>query len=299
MILPTELVQSLANLPPTRYACAAGTVVCFYDFILTFPNEVRYVWAPREKLSITKVMFLWNRYAVLGWLVLGNYHISGFRGPLTDRFCKVTIIGTGIAQGISIIIGVQLLALRVLALYKYQRRVRIGVIVWLTLCHGALCAMTLAAAIRMYPVLFFLPGINTCYTVIDMASQLVYIPPLLAESALLLLQIVKHIESRKTREAYQSPLMVTLYRDGYMYFGIIMTIRLVCLFMFTLAPPSLRLIANQLDFSLTTTLVSRFFLQLRAAARKSTEDQTSIFSTNDEIHMGDRSRRTGDLQSQI
>ncbi|KIM32227.1 hypothetical protein M408DRAFT_63533 [Serendipita vermifera MAFF 305830] len=303
MILPTELVESLANLPPTRYACAAGTVVCFYDFILTFPNEVRYVWAPREKLSITKVMFLWNRYAVLGWLVLGNYHISGFRGPLTDRvsfsLCKVTIIGTGIAQGISIIIGVQLLALRVMALYKYERRIRIGVILWLTLCHAALCGMTLAAVIRMYrefAILFFLPGINTCYTVIDIASKLVYIPPLFAESVLLILQIAKHVKSRKTREAYQSPLMVTLYRDGYIYFATIMTIRLLCLFMFVFGPGSLRLIGNQLDFSLT--LISRFFLQLRAAAKKLYEETITDFSTTGDFHMGDWSRRTGDLPSQ-
>lgn len=298
VVLPTELVESLANLPPTRYACAAGSVICFYDFILTFPDEVRYVWASGEPLSITKSMFFWNRYAVLGWLILGNYHISGFRGPLTDGLCRLIIIGGGLAQGISIIIGVQLLALRVMALYKYERRIRIGVILWLTLCHAALCGMTLAAVIRMYPILFFLPGINTCYTVIDIASKLVYIPPLFAESVLLILQIAKHVKSRKTREAYQSPLMVTLYRDGYIYFATIMTIRLLCLFMFVFGPGSLRLIGNQLDFSLTTTLISRFFLQLRAAAKKLYEETITDFSTTGDFHMGDWSRRTGDLPSQ-
>lgn len=37
-LIQGELLESLANLAPTRYACAAGTVVCFYDFILTFPH---------------------------------------------------------------------------------------------------------------------------------------------------------------------------------------------------------------------------------------------------------------------
>ncbi len=42
------------------------------------------------------------------------------------------------------------LSLRVLALYKNDRRLRAGLIVWLTLCHGALWAMALESIIRFY-----------------------------------------------------------------------------------------------------------------------------------------------------
>ena len=82
------------------------------------------------------------------------------------RSCGVVVIGIAVAQGISLVIGVQLvstelfavvgyssppseqLAIRVLALYENDRHIRVALIIWLTLCHCAMWAMALISIVR-------------------------------------------------------------------------------------------------------------------------------------------------------
>lgn len=56
-------------------------------------------------------------------------------------------------------------------------------------------------------------------------------PQLLAEGGILLLQVVNHIQRRKADSTFRSTLLNTLFRDGYLYFGLVMTLRLVAVFL--------------------------------------------------------------------
>ena len=47
---------------------AVGFVVLFYDHLLTIDEEIRLVW--HAPLSLPKIAFLFNRYMVLGCLLL-------------------------------------------------------------------------------------------------------------------------------------------------------------------------------------------------------------------------------------
>ena len=38
-------------------------VLLFYDYILTFPLEVRYIW--HKRINVTKILFVLNRYSSL------------------------------------------------------------------------------------------------------------------------------------------------------------------------------------------------------------------------------------------
>jgi hypothetical protein len=47
---------------------AVGAVVLFYDHLITFPDECRFVW--RAKPSFAKYAFLLNRYTVPSVMLL-------------------------------------------------------------------------------------------------------------------------------------------------------------------------------------------------------------------------------------
>ncbi|CAG8683628.1 7437_t:CDS:2, partial [Acaulospora colombiana] len=64
----------------------------------------------------------------------------------------------------------------------------------------------------------YLPVIDSCYTIADRIVGGVYIPPLLAEASMLVLQIVDHVRRRKRTTLLKTPLLSTLFRDGYIYF---------------------------------------------------------------------------------
>jgi hypothetical protein len=58
---------------------------------------------------------------------------------------------------------------------------------------------------------------------------LTYNRQLLAETAILVLQIANHIQRRKQFVALKTPILSTLFRDGYLYFFAIMSIRLMAI----------------------------------------------------------------------
>ncbi|CCA78080.1 hypothetical protein PIIN_01753 [Serendipita indica DSM 11827] len=80
-----ELISSMRDLQVSSYTCGAGMVVLLYDFILTIPEEVKYVWSGKQRLSMVRAMYFWNRYFTVPWIIVANYHIAGLRGPLSNQ----------------------------------------------------------------------------------------------------------------------------------------------------------------------------------------------------------------------
>lgn len=260
-----EIIETLTNIQASRYTCGAGMTVMVYDYFLTLGDEVTFLWTGQQRFSFVKLMFIWNRYFTIPWIIISNYHLAALRPAVSNTFCKVVIPSIAIIQGVSIVVGVQLLALRVVALYKNDSKVRLGLYIWLGLCHIATFTIAGISMARFIPFLMYLPLTSTCITTTDPLVPFVYVPPLLAEGGILVLQILNHTRRKKVDRSFKSTLLSALYRDGYLYFGSIMSLRLVAVFLYKFAPSSLWFISNQLDFALSTALISRFFLQLRSA----------------------------------
>jgi hypothetical protein len=103
--------------------------------------------------------------------------------------------------------------------------------------------------------LMYLPFIDSCYTIPDKLIGYVYFPPvsaspdralsfisspqILAESAILGLQVFHHIQRSRADDAFQTPLITTLYRDGYLYFAAVMSLRVLSIFI--VSPPTVRI----------------------------------------------------------
>ncbi|CAG7848911.1 SubName: Full=Uncharacterized protein {ECO:0000313/EMBL:CCA70251.1} [Serendipita indica DSM 11827] len=185
-----QFFKDFYNIRVSSYTCGAGMVVLLYDFVLTFPEEIKYIWSGKQTFNAVKLMFLWNRYLVVPWIVFSNFHIAAIRGPLTD---------------------------------------------------------------------------TSCYTIPDPLIKVIYIPPLAAETGIMLLQIFNHFQRRKEHNLLRTRLMSTLFRDGYLWYITVLSVRLLCILVYEFAPLSLWFVGNQLEWPLSTALISRFFLQLRGA----------------------------------
>ncbi|CCA70251.1 hypothetical protein PIIN_04190 [Serendipita indica DSM 11827] len=273
-----QFFKDFYNIRVSSYTCGAGMVVLLYDFVLTFPEEIKYIWSGKQTFNAVKLMFLWNRYLVVPWIVVSNFHIAAIRGPLTDtckvrsvtgilmrRSCRIFIPANALIQGISIIVGIQLLALRVLALYRNNIRVRLALYAYLGVCHSILFVLVGISMSRFVPYLKYLDSIQSCYTIPDPLIKVIYIPPLAAETGIMLLQIFNHFQRRKEHNLLRTRLMSTLFRDGYLWYITVLSVRLLCILVYEFAPLSLWFVGNQLEWPLSTALISRFFLQLRGA----------------------------------
>ncbi|KAG9085298.1 hypothetical protein FS749_004543 [Ceratobasidium sp. UAMH 11750] len=74
--------------------------------------------------------------------------------------------------------------------------------------------------------------------------------------------LYKCLEHAKSQQLH-TPLLKTLYRDGFLYFLIIVVIRILNLALWIVAPPSLIYLGLYFIWSLITLLISRLLLNLR------------------------------------
>ncbi|KAG8828952.1 hypothetical protein FRC18_009705 [Serendipita sp. 400] len=330
-LIPSRFLNDFSNLQFARYTSAAGVTVLLYDYILTFPEEFEYVWRGSKKITAVKLMFIWNRYFVIPWIVVYVYHFAGLRGPLSDRLfvtndqnslpipvtdhtptplqlqSRHTLCcahpryfhGSWNATDPCLIPSVphyalRQLALRVLALYRNRRAVKLGLYSFLAACHIALAVLAVCVITKITPSLVYLSFSRTCYSNPPKEVGYIYLPPMLAESGIMALQVVHHYRSRENRLMVRTPLIQTMYRDGYLYFAAVMTVRFVCFFTFAFGPVSLWSFGNVLDFPLTSALISRFFLQLRGAIQEQEEvgDESSFFPPAHRSTFQQRRQRT-------
>ncbi|CCA67350.1 hypothetical protein PIIN_01179 [Serendipita indica DSM 11827] len=289
-IVTPSLIQTFANLDASRYTCGAAMTAMFYDYFLTFSEEVKCVWEDR-RLSIPRLMFFWNRYFVWPWIILSNYRASLPSSTLIQclsgqfrhckpswatfgqdrQFCQFVVPAVAVVQGISMVIGIQLFAMRVLALYRNDIKIKRLVYCWLVACHIPLIIIAILEIKEITPTLFYLAFTHTCYAVPSKFIKYGYVPAIIAEGGLLALQTFHHVRNRRHRQFISMPLVDTLYRDGYIWFCAAIGIRLFAVLVFAFADPSLWHVANQMDFPLSSALASRFYLQLKSAIQPELE----------------------------
>ena len=66
---------SLSEMTETGYSLSAHAALLYYDFILTLPGEVHYIW--RRSFSVVSLLFLINRYlSLLGYIPVIYFYLN-------------------------------------------------------------------------------------------------------------------------------------------------------------------------------------------------------------------------------
>ncbi|KAI0042704.1 hypothetical protein FA95DRAFT_1564034 [Auriscalpium vulgare] len=280
--MATESTQDLYNFRASAYLSVAGFVVLLYDFLLTFADEVEYIWKARTTLP--KILFLINRYVVPAMLLGSTYAFSGIGHPhLTDQSCRA-LSGMGLYVGIlSMANGNFIVLLRLWVLW--ERRVRL--VAW-TLYLFVLTVLSTFGimtwvVLQMADNLFYSPVLNACILEKRLHTTALWIPGVLFE---VMIFVTTWYNALNRPRVGNEQLRYALYRDGIFYFLILMFLRISNLVLAITAPLSATLIGLFFIWSATTVTVSRLVLNLRrvaaAAAARSQQEHDE-----DEEELGD------------
>ncbi|THG93353.1 hypothetical protein EW026_g7859 [Hermanssonia centrifuga] len=68
------------SLLATKYLAGSGLICVLWDHVLTFKDEVQYIWL-RKQLDLVKIIFLMNRYSNEASLIYAAYIFAGLHGP--------------------------------------------------------------------------------------------------------------------------------------------------------------------------------------------------------------------------
>ncbi|TDL23327.1 hypothetical protein BD410DRAFT_787674 [Rickenella mellea] len=275
MAVPQSTISAYNELIATNYVGVASYTFLIYDHILTFGDEVEYIWKGHKGPII--YLFFVNRYFFdLAFILNLNAYLNpAFTPDVCRRFVRF--------EGSCVLIGLGLAGLmmmfRVNALYGGQRIVlaMLGVL-WLTMV-GVFSWLLAGGQPVIHPA-----GIHGCSLIfsesLGSVATLSSALPLIFDSAVLMLTLRRTAGLFKSRMA--GHIVRILVRDGILYYSVIFTCNLVLTIMIATAPPGNRNIMGQLTQLMTVTMMSRITIHLRVESQRKRDTAVFLDSVNTE-----------------
>jgi len=264
------LITDVGQVRVTIYMGYVSFMILIWDHIVTFADEVEYIWKGKKGLLVS--LFLLNRYLTpLGFVI----NLFAYQSPVwTVERCLHFVRYEGSMTVIGINTTALMMLLRISALY--HRRpfviafvaaffcVELGINAWL-LTHGT-------AVVHQRQV-------HACTMVFDdavtgpIASASAWLP-LTYDTIVLILTLKRTLGPIRRKTA--GKIARVLLRDGILYYSVIFSVNFVLTIMIAAAPSGLQNITAQLEYLLTVAMMSRITLHLRKQVRSREIDEALV-----------------------
>lgn len=247
----------------SRYMTMAGFTLLILDHFYTLDEELRLMWtAPR---SLVKVLFLVNRYITPIFQAVTVYQMSRL-AVFSNTFCKWWTTADGFVEISSMAISDLLLLFRVHALWGGRRSVVVGTYAIYAFAYTCIMIVGSISAFEMIPMLHYDPLARICASEFrPKVMPALWSVSLLCELTVFVMTAIKAFQHHISEKS-QNPLLRTLYYDQFLYYIIIIVVRIFNLLIWLTLPQSLFFLGIYFIWSLITALVSRIMLHLRSVA---------------------------------
>jgi len=252
-----------------QYFDAAGVIILVYDYFLTFPGETHLIWPTPWNAS--KVLFLLPRYFPFVDLAL-NFHDIRLRGVSAETCLAVYKARTWLLWfGLSL--PEVILSLRTWAAWDRNRRLAIGLPIFFALIWLPTIPIVFIFLRGLeFAVLGGLPNFSGCVTVPHRNNvRICWILLLTYDAGLCLLMLIRAIEWFK--DGYGSKIALTVFRNGLLYYVVILAISLANVFLNVGWQQALVLSQRFLH----SIIACRIILDIRGQARKDDFSMASSF----------------------
>ncbi|KAJ6502759.1 hypothetical protein C8R47DRAFT_1106705, partial [Mycena vitilis] len=256
-------IVALQNVFTTRYVSAAGLVVLLYDHLVTFDDEVEYIW--KASAGLEKTLFLLLRYIVPLFVTAQTVTRSGLSViTMSDHVCKVWMSFSTFAGWLSILISNLLVLQRIwttlprghpliswsLAFFVVMQLAGLGVTTWIVM--------------NMIPVLVFEPNVHLCTFSTKPSVFGLWVPGLVFE-VVIFITVCWNTLDRPRALGPESDSHITrmLLRDGLIYFVILTVLRVANTLIAVLAPISLLFVILFFIWAATTVTTTRLIINSR------------------------------------
>lgn len=246
-IRPIE-IESLINFHQTvsdvaydmalvRWLNAVAVALLFYDSLITLPDEVDLIWP--KQWSVIKALTYLNRIITFCIIPLNGLHFMAIGIGTSDSFCRFLIITTGYAALVSFAMCNWILLARTKALLGEKRWINTILIIYYVLSYSATAALVTITEIKLYKKMFYSPNLQVCAVAIHPPTMgFIWIAPMIFETTIFLITSMKLYQKAKQTYSIGSELLSVLYRDGVVYYVVIILLRLYNLASWLILPPS-------------------------------------------------------------
>jgi len=259
--VPQAILNEYIQLTATNYVGVASFVSLVYDHIMTFDEEVEYIWYGSRGPFV--YLFFANRYFFpLAFLLqLCAYWSPLFSGKVCDSF----VYFEGSIHIIGLTISGLIMLLRVKAMYPNNKTVTRTLWALLILQIGSFTWFVSTG--HPVPRSNGLHGCSLLFKVsLGRKDAFSVAPTLIYDTVVLALTIRRTCHDN--RKPMSGSLTSALLEEGILYYSVIFTTNLVFMVMVATAPSGYRNILGQFAELLTATMMSRITLHMKKSSRR-------------------------------
>jgi len=228
----------------------ASIALIYYDYLLTFPAEVRYIWGQRFRLST--LLYIFCRYALVANIV----YLMSITGHLSTD-CDVGYI---VSSSLSILARACVLIVGITRTYAVYDASRVILIVFGTLGVACVCIdMLHVPTVRCNGV---------AHSPFQMMSSILAVMVVILEFSLTVLTSLRCIQTLRSFGDWTSQknsLNYQILRQTLLYFGTVFGFALTALIfdLTAIAGSFIQKLINALNLPVAGLMTARFFLHLR------------------------------------
>ncbi|KAF5364926.1 hypothetical protein D9758_008185 [Tetrapyrgos nigripes] len=243
------------------YFDIAGSALMLWDYLLTFNDEVEYIW--RQPKTRVTLLFTINRYLIFVQQVVTCYgHISN---NVSLQLC-IYMLGDFLvfSSVFSFLILDLIILLCVGAMYSNSKKLLYPLLLLQLLCVGASISVLVVIGAKSNGSVSLGPSIHRCtrYTRFSL-TFLFWIPVILYQSVTLSLVLKKlwdHLHNSQT----SNPLMKMILKKIMVFLGVLLSLALINCILSTNPDPPVTTLLNSITAVIVSLLGNRMLFSLRA-----------------------------------
>ncbi|CCA69355.1 hypothetical protein PIIN_03254 [Serendipita indica DSM 11827] len=314
MDLIKQLIDARKDVATSRLTTVASLCLFIYDWILVLDDERRLFRTSR--FSLGKSLYYFIRLLSLSSLTLMMYQISDLRKPLSPKLyplfhirdsprnshtsCLVAVLTPGPGprslpfSSFHATVRIRMLTLRLIALYRSQLWVVWGFYTLLITAFGITLWLQIRTQLPFSDLITYIPEVGLCGTfATGPDSTPAFYPPFVLETLLTLITAYRAwCDYRQQSDRRWLPLLVVLYRDGAIFYLIIVSVRAWNIYIFLTQPKIKMFLAISIMWAAFTTLTTRMYLNLcEAAGRNRSELPTEMTGMSRTWQVASKPRR--------
>ncbi|KAJ7187944.1 hypothetical protein C8R46DRAFT_5140 [Mycena filopes] len=270
----TNLAQTLTDVTITRYVNAAAYVVSPISRCYNWTSEVNLIWSAKN--TSAKWLFLFIRYTVPCAITVYTVQLSGLSNihlsnnlRLVDEFCRWATVATSNF----------LILLRLWVVWDRNRRLMLWTLGTFLFAQtgGLVCAAVLVHAMK--PKLYWNNDLQMCAFQGEAPPVAILWAPGTAFEVILC--AITWWNALNRPRSSNDALASAIYRDGFLYFLLLLSLRIINTVLAVVAPPALLFVAMFPVLCGTTTTTCRLVITLRQVAADNPDFPDSEFTNDD------------------
>ncbi|CAG7849607.1 SubName: Full=Uncharacterized protein {ECO:0000313/EMBL:CCA71054.1} [Serendipita indica DSM 11827] len=286
----SQLVDAKKDTSLTRYVTCTALAVTTYDGILTLFDAIKLF--RRSKTSLGRILYYLTRVVSFIGLTLMTYHISEFRLGFSRKACQIFVWIWPSLFSLTMLSTDWLLTLRISALYHSNALIWRGTYASLIICGLVTSGLLINIQVTYSKVIYYIDAVGICGVLTQGRDVVKTFYPWLAHETLLTVIMGVHTwrNFRKGSGRQTFPLLIVLYRDGALFYVVILAVRIWIIYTLSTLPLTRLYLDICVMWAACTLLTTRAYLNLCSIVLVREEEEAASMELQATIGFTSRSR---------